>query len=295
MGKILVLAEKPSVGRDIARVLKYNQDKEGYLEGKTYIVTWALGHLVTLAEPEDYDERYRTWSMEDLPMLPSPLKLTVIKKTAKQYHRIKKFLHRRDVQEVVLVTDAGRGGELVGRWILEMARVNKPLKRLWISSVTDRAIREGFQRLRDGKEYQNLYHSAIARAEADWYVGINATRALTRKVQCPAFLRKGTDPHPAYNRTGEEEIKNFVPRTYYSLEASVKGVKFSWQKGHSFDREKVERVLSRIKQADLRLKGWRGDQEEPCALLYDLTELQGGQSTLRLLGQGNLVHYAEPL
>ncbi len=275
MGKILVLAEKPSVGRDIARVLKYNQDKEGYLEGKTYIVTWALGHLVTLAEPEDYDERYRTWSMEDLPMLPSPLKLTVIKKTAKQYHRIKKLLHRRDVQEVVLATDAGREGELVGRWILEMARVNKPLKRLWISSVTDRAIREGFQRLRDGKEYQNLYHSAIARAEADWYVGINATRALTCKYN--AQLSCGRVQTPTLHMIGqrEEEIKNFVPRTYYSLEASVKGVKFSWQKGHSFDREKVERILSRIKGEDFEVERVeRRTKRSPAPLLYDLTELQ---------------------
>ena len=143
-------------------------------------------------------------------MLPSPLKLTVIKKTAKQYHRIKKLLHRRDVQEVVLATDAGREGELVGRWILEMARVNKPLKRLWISSVTDRAIREGFQRLRDGKEYQNLYHSAIARAEADWYVGINATRALTCKYNAQLSCGRVQTP-TLYDRTEGGEIKTSSP------------------------------------------------------------------------------------
>src|SRR5690554_1601808 len=275
MSKILVLAEKPSVGRDIARVLKCNQNNNGYLEGNTYIVTWALGHLVTLAEPEDYDQKYKTWSMEDLPMLPSPLKLKVIKNTGKQYHTVKKLLYRKDVSEVILATDAGREGELVGRWILEMAKLHKPLKRLWISSVTDRAIREGFQRLRDGKEYQNLYHSAIARAEADWYVGINATRALTCKYN--AQLSCGRVQTPTLHMIGqrEEEIKNFVPRTYYNLEASIHGVTFNWQKENSFDREKVERVLSGIKKADFEVERVeRRKKKSPAPLLYDLTELQ---------------------
>jgi DNA topoisomerase-3 len=181
MSKTVVLAEKPSVARDIARVLKCHKKGNGCLEGDQYIVTWALGHLVTLADPEAYDAKFKAWKMEDLPMLPNETKLVVIKKTGKQYSAVKAQLTRKDVKEIVIATDAGREGELVARWILEKARIQKPIKRLWISSVTDKAIKEGFQRLRNGKEYENLYYSAVARAEADWVVGMNATRALTTK------------------------------------------------------------------------------------------------------------------
>ena len=163
MGKTLVLAEKPSVARDIARTLGCSQKGNGFLSGPKYIVTWALGHLVTLAEPEAYDKKYKTWKMEDLPMLPKEMKLTVIRGTAKQYGVVKSLLHRTDVQELIIATDAGREGELVARWILEMAGLHKPIKRLWISSQTDRAIREGFANLKPGKDYESLYHSAQCR------------------------------------------------------------------------------------------------------------------------------------
>lgn len=181
MSKTVVLAEKPSVGRDLARVLNCHKKGNGFLEGDQYIVTWALGHLVTLADPESYGDQYKSWRLEDLPMLPAPLKLVVIKKTGKQFQAVKTQLLRKDVRDIVIATDAGREGELVARWILEKARVNKPIKRLWISSVTDKAIKEGFRKLKNGKEYENLYASAVARAEADWIVGLNATRALTTK------------------------------------------------------------------------------------------------------------------
>src|SRR5690625_4612068 len=148
MSKIVVLAEKPSVGRDIARVLKCNQKKNGYMEGSKYIVTWALGHLVTLADPEVYDEKYKTWRLDDLPMLPNHLKTTVIKKTGKQFSTVKSQLTRKDVNEIVIATDAGREGELVARWILDKARVKKTIRRLCISSVTDKAIREVFNQLK---------------------------------------------------------------------------------------------------------------------------------------------------
>ncbi|SHG43917.1 DNA topoisomerase-3 [Ornithinibacillus halophilus] len=181
MSKTVVLAEKPSVGRDIARVLNCTKKGNGYMEGSKYIVTWALGHLITLADPEVYDDKYKTWRIDDLPMLPPKLKLVVIKKTGKQFSAVKNMLNRNDVTEVVIATDAGREGELVARWIIEKARIKKPIKRLWISSVTDKAIREGFKRLKPGSQYENLYASAVARSEADWYVGLNATRALTTK------------------------------------------------------------------------------------------------------------------
>src|SRR5699024_4689607 len=181
MKKTLVLAEKPSVGRDIARVLECKNEKNGYIEGNKYIVTWALGHLVTLADTENYDQKYKSWNIEDLPILPKHLKTVVIKKTNKQFNIVKAQINRDDVKEIVIATDAGREGELVARWILQKSSTDKPLKRLWISSSTDKAIKDGFKNLKEASKYENLYNSAIARAEADWIVGINATRALTTK------------------------------------------------------------------------------------------------------------------
>ncbi|MDC1542005.1 DNA topoisomerase, partial [Candidatus Pseudothioglobus singularis] len=247
MSKTVVLAEKPSVGRDIARVLKCNKKGNGYLEGNKYIVTWALGHLVTLADPESYDVKYKEWRMEDLPMLPSPLKLIVIKKTGKQFHAVKSQLHRKDVRDIVIATDAGREGELVARWIIEKARVNKPVKRLWISSVTDKAIRDGFNKLRPGKQYENLYASAVARAEADWYVGLNATRALTTKYNAQLSSGRVQTPTLAMVAEREKEIINFKPQTFYEIEAKTKhNITFKWmdQKNNSriFSKEKAESI-----------------------------------------------------
>lgn len=179
--KALVIAEKPSVARDIARVLKCGKKINGAIEGERYIVTWGLGHLVTLADPEDYDKKYKEWKIDVLPMKPAPFKLEVIKQTGKQFAAVKTQIHRKDVNEIIIATDAGREGELVARLILEKAGSKKPIKRLWISSVTDKAIREGFAKLKNGHEYDALYDAAMCRAEADWLVGINATRALTCK------------------------------------------------------------------------------------------------------------------
>ena len=177
--KSLVLAEKPSVARDIARVLGCHKNISGAIEGSNYIVTWALGHLVTLADPEEYDKKFKAWDMSYLPMVPKKWELVVIKQTSKQYHNVKTQLFRKDVSEIIIATDAGREGELVARWILDKSGCHKPIRRLWISSVTDKAIKEGFAHLKDGRAYNDLYHAARSRAEADWLVGINATRALT--------------------------------------------------------------------------------------------------------------------
>ena len=214
MNKILVLAEKPSVGRDIAKVLGCGKGGNGFFEGSKYIVTWALGHLVTLSEPEDYDSKYKTWRIEDLPMLPANLKLMVIKQSSRQFNVVKEQMLRGDVSEIVIATDAGREGELVARWIIEKAHVKKPLKRLWISSVTDKAIREGFNSLKDGRLYEDLYASAEARAQADWYVGINATRALTCKYNAQLSCGRVQTPTVAIIAKREDEIRNFVPKTY---------------------------------------------------------------------------------
>ena len=178
MAKTLVLAEKPSVARDIARVLGCKGKGDGCINGDKYVVTWALGHLVTLADPDAYDDKYKAWRLEDLPMLPEKMKLVTIKQTSKQYRIVSALMKRPDIDKLVIATDAGREGELVARWIMMKAHCKLPAYRLWISSQTDRAIKEGFQNLKSAKEYDNLYYSAQARAEADWLVGLNTTRAL---------------------------------------------------------------------------------------------------------------------
>src|SRR5699024_10017873 len=181
MTKTVVLAEKPSVGRDIARVLGCTKKANGSLEGSKYIVTWALGHLVTLATPDMYDKKYETWRLEDLPMLPNHLKTIVICKTGKQFNAVKNALHRKEVSQIVIATDAGREGEVVVRRMNDKAQVKKRIKRLWISSVTEKVIRDCIKKLEPGEQYRNLYDTAVARYEADWYVGMDATRALTTK------------------------------------------------------------------------------------------------------------------
>ncbi|EQB85980.1 DNA topoisomerase-3 [Clostridium punense] len=280
MSKILVLAEKPSVGRDLARVLNCNKKGNGYLEGDKYIVTWALGHLVTLADPEAYDEKYKSWRIEDLPMLPKYLKLVVIKQSGKQFSAVREQMNRKDVSEIVIATDAGREGELVARWIIEKAGVKKPLKRLWISSVTDKAIKEGFSKLRPGKDYENLYASAVARSEADWVVGINATRALTCKYNAQLSCGRVQTPTLAIIARREEEIQNFKPKSYYGITANTKDIKLVWQDSKSkdvktFDREKRDKIMGSLKNKDAEvIEVSKTDKKSFAPGLYDLTELQ---------------------
>lgn len=280
MNKVLVLAEKPSVGRDIARVLKCNKKSNGYIEGDRYIVTWALGHLVTIADPEDYDKRYKDWRIDDLPILPPYLKLVVIRQSSKQFHTVKRQINRKDVSEIIIATDAGREGELVARWIIEKADIKKPIKRLWISSVTDKAIKDGFNNLKDGKAYENLYQSAEARAEADWIVGINATRALTCKYN--AQLSCGRVQTPTLNMIAqrEEEIRNFKPKEYYWVTASTSNLKLIWQDERSnstrtFDKNKVDNIIKAIKGKGAKVVDVnKVNKKSYPPKLYDLTELQ---------------------
>lgn len=280
MSKTLVLAEKPSVGRELARVLNCDKKDKGYSEGKKYIVTWALGHLVTLADPEVYNKKYSSWRIEDLPMLPSSLKLVVIKKSGQQFNTVKRQILRKDVSEIVIATDAGREGELVGRWIIEKVGSKKPIKRLWISSVTDKAIKEGFKNLRDGKEYENLYASAVTRAEADWIVGINATRALTCRYNAQLSCGRVQTPTLAIIEAREEEIKNFKPRTFYGITAVSKDLKLTWQDGKAkdiktFNRDKIDKILEAIKERNAEVFEINKTHKRKFApRLYDLTELQ---------------------
>ncbi len=280
MSKTVVLAEKPSVARDIAKVLGCNQKGNGFLEGKKYIVTWALGHLVTLADPEGYDNKYKSWNLEDLPMIPDKLKLVVIKKTGKQFQAVKTQLLRKDVSDIVIATDAGREGELVARWILQLAKVNKPIKRLWISSATDQAVKKGFENLRSGKEYENLYLSAVARAEADWIVGINATRALTCKHNAQLSCGRVQTPTLSMILEREKEIKEFKQQTYYGLQVLANNVTFTWQNRKSNDQkikttDELQKIIGTIKGKQLKIKEVSTAEKKSFApQLYDLTELQ---------------------
>lgn len=281
--KSLIIAEKPSVARDIGRVLGCGGSRNGIIEGGNYVVTWGLGHLVTLADPEDYDPKYKQWNMEDLPMMPERFKLEVIKQTGKQYSVVKSQIHRKDVDTIIIATDAGREGELVARLILEKAGNKKPIKRLWISSVTDKAIREGFARLKNGHEYDNLYDAAMCRAEADWLVGINATRALTCKYNAQLSCGRVQTPTLAIIAGREEEIKGFVPKPYYGIQAKSlnPSLTFTWKDEksgsfRSFDRERMEKLVQALKKApegvvsEVKNSPKKNDSPQ----LYDLTELQ---------------------
>lgn len=278
--KTLVLAEKPSVARDIARVLKCSKKLNGALEGERYIVTWALGHLVTLADPEEYDKKYKEWNMEVLPMMPKKMELVVIKQTAKQYQAVKTQLWRKDVQDIVIATDAGREGELVARWILEKTQCRKPIKRLWISSVTDKAIREGFASLKDGRAYHSLYDAAVSRAEADWLVGINATRALTCKYNAQLSCGRVQTPTLAMIAKREAQIRAFVPQSYFGLQARKEGLVLTWQDAgtgshRSFDRGRMEGLAQELKgETAVVAEVKRTPKKTQPPLLYDLTELQ---------------------
>ncbi|MFS0878849.1 DNA topoisomerase III [Metabacillus niabensis] len=281
MSKTVVLAEKPSVGRDLARVLKCHKKGNGFLEGDQYIVTWALGHLVTLADPETYGDQYKSWRLEDLPMLPPQLKLVVIKKTGKQFQAVKAQLLRKDVREIVIATDAGREGELVARWILEKARVNKPIKRLWISSVTDKAIKDGFRHLKNGKDYENLYASAVARAEADWLVGLNATRALTTKYNAQLSSGRVQTPTLAMIAQREEEIKSFKPKKYYGMKAvTTAGLALTWHDAKTndtktFTEKHIDEKLANLKGKSAKVTDVKTSPKKTYSpALYDLTELQ---------------------
>lgn len=282
--KSLVLAEKPSVARDIARVLKCSKNLPGAIEGSQYIVTWALGHLVTLADPEGYDKKFKEWNMSDLPMVPKKWELVVIRQTSSQYNHVKSQLFRKDVDCIIIATDAGREGELVARWILDKSGCRKPIRRLWISSVTDKAIREGFDHLKDGRQYNDLYYAAGARAQADWLVGINATRALTCKYNAQLSCGRVQTPTLSIIARREDEIRNFKPEDYYGLRCTTgSGTSrafWTWQHEksgslRSFQKELITGLEQQIRKASLHLGEVHTSSKKTFSPgLYDLTELQ---------------------
>lgn len=280
MGKQLIIAEKPSVARDIGSVLHCSQKGDGYIEGSEYVITWAIGHLITLCEPEDYDEKLKKWQYQSLPILPSEIKIKPYAKTVKQLKIIQNLMNRKDVDALICATDSGREGELIFRYIYAYAGCSKPFKRLWISSMTDKAITEGFEKLKDGKAYDNLYYSAKCRSEADWLVGINATRAYTTKNNVLLSIGRVQTPTLALIVNRQKEIDDFKPKDYYEVQVDYGDFSGTW-----FDDKPSETKIDKedgAKAIAEKVKGQTGTlkkitkskKKEMPPPLYDLTELQ---------------------
>lgn len=278
--KILVVAEKPSVGRDIARVLKCSQKGDGYLYSDKYIVSWAIGHLVTLYDPEDYNEELKKWKFETLPIVPENVKIKPIENTKKQLNILKKLMNNKEIESIICATDSGREGELIFRYIYNLVKCKKPFKRLWISSMTDIAIKEGFLKLKESKEYDNLYLSAKCRSEADWLVGINASRAFTIKYNTLLSIGRVQTPTLAILVQRQKEINEFIPKDYWELEADFEKYKGIWidlknNDTKIFDKEKAEKILKDTKGSKGAVDSIENEEKKQLPpLLYDLTELQ---------------------
>ena len=279
MGKILVIAEKPSVARDIAKVLKAGQKGDGCLIGEKYVVSWAVGHLVTLAEPEDYDENYKKWNFSALPILPDEMKLKAIKQTRDQLKILHKWMNSPEIDSLICATDSGREGELIFRYIYDITKCKKPFERLWISSMTEEAIKEGFATLKNGAEYDLLYSSAKCRSEADWLVGMNATRAYTLRYGALLSIGRVQTPTLALIVNKQKEIDAFVAEDYFEVQADFGGYTGMWIDKEEHTRiekeETAKAIVAKVsgKQATI-IKVEKEEKKMPPPLLYDLTELQ---------------------
>lgn len=279
MGKVLVIAEKPSVARDIAAVLKCGEKGDGFIGGENYIVSWAVGHLVTLCEPDDYDKSLKRWTAGSLPIIPEKMKLKAVRGSKKQLDTLKKLMNAKDTDSIICATDSGREGELIFRYIYEYNKCKKPFKRLWISSMTDAAIKEGFANLRDGKEYDNLYISAKCRSEADWLVGINATRAFTIKYNALLSIGRVQTPTLAMIVKRQNEIDNFVPNKYYEVIADYGDFKGTWTDGKNNtkidDKSAAEAIAYKVDGKTATVEDVvKTEKQILPPQLYDLTELQ---------------------
>ena len=282
----LIIAEKPSVARDIARVLKINNKAEGCLIGEGYVISWAIGHLVALCDPEDYDANLKRWRASDLPIIPDEIRLKTARKTAAQLKILRKYMTSADVDEIICATDAGREGELIFRYIYQHVKCRKPVRRLWISSMTDAAVRDGFENLRPGKDFDNLYNSARCRSHADWLVGINASRAYSLAFN--AFLSVGRVQTPtlAIIVTRQNEIDSFVPKDYWEVHAEFyfsaqngmyTGKWFSEKNkdGRIDNKETADDIAAKIKGQDGVIESLEIQEKRQLPpLLHDLAELQ---------------------
>lgn len=276
--KQLIIAEKPSVARDLAKVLGATQKTKTAIEGPNVVITWALGHLLGLKMPEDYNQDWATWQADTLPMIPKKSGIKPLPKTGHQLKAISQLAKRQDISEAVIATDAGREGELVARWILEYVKFNKPVKRLWISSQTEKAIKEGFKQLQPSQAYDNLYQSALARAEADWLVGLNVTRALTVKYSDNLSAGRVQTPTLALVRKQEERIEQFKPENYYTIDLHFQGLKGRLKLDHPRDikeREQGDTLIKQFNENQTKVTEVTTKvRKETAPLPYDLTEIQ---------------------
>ena len=270
----LVLAEKPSVAMSLSKVIGSNQRGDGYMEGNGYLVSWCVGHLVELSQPEAYDEKYAKWRYDDLPILPEHWQYQVSASTKKQFGILKKLMQRKDVESLICATDAGREGELIFRLVYQQAGCKKPVERLWISSMEDSAIREGFQKLRPGTEYDALYEAALCRERADWIVGINATRLFSCLYGQTLNVGRVMTPTLAMVVMRDAAIRAFKPESFYSAELKFR----DFQAGGERMKEKAEaeKLVAECCQAGSAIitKVEQKEKSEKPPALFDLTSLQ---------------------
>lgn len=270
----LVIAEKPSVAQSIAKVIGADKREDGYLEGNGYLVSWCVGHLVELAPPEAYDEKYEKWRYSDLPILPSEWKYQISDATRKQFGILKKLMEREDVTGLVEATDAGREGELIFRLVYHQAKCKKPFERLWISSMEDQAISDGFSNLQNGKKYDDLYRAALCRERADWSVGMNATRLFSTLYGQTLNVGRVMTPTLAMIVQREAEIESFKPEPIYRLSISCGGITaVSDRFEKKEDAENILKVMEEQKTAQV-IKIDPADKQEKAPQLYSLTALQ---------------------
>ncbi len=274
----LIITEKPSVAKDIANVLGINKRGNGYMAGNGYTVTWCVGHLVQLAMPEEYDSKFKTWNMNTLPIFPTKFKYVINESTKEQYDIVKRLMNNEDVDEIICATDAGREGQLIFGYVYITAECKKPVKRLWISSMTDEAIKEGFNSLRDNKDYYLLYQSAKSRSEADWLVGINATRLFSVKYNQKLTIGRVQTPTLAMIVQRQHEIDNFVPEPFFEISANCGSFTATWYNEDGTrikEKEKAEEIIKKCENKEgliTKVTKKKATTERP--LLYDLTELQ---------------------
>ena len=287
MGQILVVAEKPSVARDIARVLGASDKGEGCLRSERYVVTWAIGHLVSLKEPEELDERYKRWRAADLPILPEKMELKVLPKTRSQFSIVKKLMNSKEIDSLICATDSGREGELIFRYIYQMAGCKKPFDRLWISSMTDEAIRTGFASLKPGAAYDALYESARCRSEADWLVGMNASRAFTLRYDALLSIGRVQTPTLQMLVKRRKEIDAFQSEPFCMVQADFGDYQGTWfdpQKENDkriFDAAKADAIAAKVKGQPACIKSAQSEEKRELApQLYDLTTLQREASSM---------------
>ena len=279
----LVLAEKPSVAMSLSKVIGADQRGDGYMEGNGYLVSWCVGHLVELSQPEAYDEKYAKWKYDDLPILPGHWQYQVSASTKKQFGILKKLMQRKDVESLICATDAGREGELIFRLVYHQCGCKKPVERLWISSMEDSAIREGFQKLRPGTEYDALYEAALCRERADWMVGINASRLFSCLYNQPLAVGRVMTPVLAMTVLQEAAIAAFVPEKFYTVSLTLAdgGTASSKRFAQKADAELLLSKCRKEKRVTVQ-KMERKEKSESPPQLYDLTALQ--RDANRLLG-----------